>query len=262
MRVKAASHDKPRWGDKNPLLIESLDEIFRAFPDARVIRMMRDPRAVALSHTAMPFSTASLLLLSLMLGRRPAGIRRHADRILTVRLEDLVADRRATMARVLEFVGEAWSDAVLDHGRRGRAADGIPFPWLAAGDEPAQRPPAWPRELSPVWIRAIEARCRETMDAYGYEPAQLAREPSALERARALVADLGEAGRFLARATRALVRIALRPELPAAEAQRLLHDLNPRAWQRHPDWRLPDPPRGSRLEPAEPELASRTSQAG
>jgi hypothetical protein len=158
---------------------------------------------------------------------------------------------------VLEFVGEPWSDAVLDHARHVPAGDGIPFPWLATGDErPARREPAWPRELPPVWIRAIEARCRATMRAYGYAPAELEREPTARERLHAALDDLPEAGRFIGRAAHALVRIALRPELPAAEVQRLLHGLNPRAWERHPDWRLPDPPtEPGRHAPARPATA-------
>ena len=40
------------------------------------------------------------------------------DRMLRVRLEDLLAAPRDTMSKVLEFVGEPWDDAVLDVLRR------------------------------------------------------------------------------------------------------------------------------------------------
>lgn len=243
MREVARRHGRPRYGDKNPPNADYLDRIFRDFEDPRVIRMMRDPRAVAVSHVGMPFSSPSLTLVTHMMRKTPERMRPFEDRMHTVRLEDLVAEPRATMERVLEFVGEPWDDAVLDHVAHIPEGDGIPFPWLEPGGaRPEPRPPSWPRSLSPEWIRIIERDTRETMERFGYERATLEREPTAHEMRLALGRDVLVALPFLARAAWALTRLAVPPWVPAARNQRMLHNLNPRAWERRPDWALPDPP--------------------
>jgi hypothetical protein len=243
MQQKAAQFRKPRYGEKNPLLAGHLDLVFAKFPDARVIDIVRDPRAAVVSHTKMPFSTASRLLVTLHLRSNAKRMAAYRDRVLTVRMEDLIADSRSTMERVLDFVGEAWSDAVLDHARFAADDDGIPFPWLAsARRKPTPRPEIWPAELSPAWIRIVEARNRDTMRDCDYPPARLDREPGLVEKARALLADAPEALRYVAHMLRVWRRFGGSSPPGPAEGQRILHDANPDAWACHPDWSLPDPP--------------------
>ena len=45
MRAKAAQYGRVRFGDKTPVNTQYIDRIFRDFPDARVIRIIRDPRS-------------------------------------------------------------------------------------------------------------------------------------------------------------------------------------------------------------------------
>jgi hypothetical protein len=243
MREKAAQHGKTRYGEKNPLLAGHLGLLFAEFPDARVIDIVRDPRAALVSHTRMPFSTASRLLVTLHLRSNARRMARYRDRVLTVRMEDLIADSRSTMRRILDFVGEDWSEAVLDHARFADEDDGIPFPWLAsARGKPTPRPEVWPTELPPAWTRIVEARNRETMRDCGYTPARLDREPGLVEKARAMLADAPEALRYVAHMLRVWRRFGGGTPPGPAEGQCILHDANPGAWASHPDWSLPDPP--------------------
>jgi hypothetical protein len=51
-------------------------------------------------------------------GRRPLG--RPGRRYYEVRYEELVTDAEATPRKLLEFLGEPWDDAVLEHNQRPR----------------------------------------------------------------------------------------------------------------------------------------------
>lgn len=241
LRDLAARHGKPRWGDKTPPNALYLREVFDAFPDARAILVVRDPRDVVLSLETSPFTAGSRLAL---LGAGRAMRRRLApwlDRVYVVRLEDLANDPAATMAGVLEFVGEPWDDAVLAHHER-VPADDPPYPWTRGAARPL-RPyrPRWPEEMEPAWVRIVERLASRAMARHGYERAALAEEPSRRAIARAVLADLPEGARFGVRAARVIARLWSRPADPA-ETQRLVLSLNPRAWEEHPDWSMPDPP--------------------
>jgi len=242
MKIKAAKHDRVRFGDKNPMNSDCLGTVFESFPDARVVEVVRDPRAAVVSHTKVPFSSSSLLAVNRMLRRRVRAVQPFEDRIHFVRLEDLLREPRESIGKVLDFVGEPWDDAVLDHTRHTPKQDGIPFPWLLPGEgKPEARPPIWPQELSPAWIRLIESRHRGTMERFGYEPAVLPREPGALEQIGAALRELPGALRKVAWLLGATRRFVSGP-VSAAEGQRIMHSANPRAWEIHPDWKLPDPP--------------------
>lgn len=238
----ASRHGKVRWGDKTPPNALYLRELFAAFPDARVILVVRDPRDTVLSLETAPFTSGSrlaLLLLGHVMGRLVAPWR---ARLHTVRLEDLLNDPEATMRGVLSFVGEPWDDAILAHHER-MPDDDPPYPWTGGAERPL-RPyrPRWPTEMSPAWVRIVERMAERAMTENGYPPAELPAEPTRGEMARAVLADVPEALRFLARGLLLMARLTRRPPAGPAESQRLVLSLNPRARTAHPGWTLPDPP--------------------
>src|SRR5262249_56845592 len=52
--VYAEERDKPRWGDKTPMYMQSLRLLERLFPDALFVHLIRDGRDAALSFLSMP----------------------------------------------------------------------------------------------------------------------------------------------------------------------------------------------------------------
>ncbi len=84
--------------------------LYRIFPDMRFIHIMRDGRDVALSVADLPWGRGEPRSWHLEVAADPA--KGHAklrelpkDRVLTIQLEDLVANRRdCTYARILEFL--------------------------------------------------------------------------------------------------------------------------------------------------------------
>ena len=178
MKARAAEHGKPRFGDKTPGHSANLARVFEDFPDARVIRMVRDPRWTVRSMGRMPWSTANLVAASLLCRMEHKQVAPFRDRILEVKLEELLAEPRTTMERVLEFVGEGWSDQVLDHAAH--APDDLPpVPWFqaASGPRESKRPYA---AFGSLELRLTEFLNRRAMRDHGYVRQEVEREPGRL----------------------------------------------------------------------------------
>lgn len=245
LQCKAAQYGKSRYGEKGPLLTEELDRLFHDYPNARVIHMVRDPRAVVYSHFTMPWSTSSFIGANLMVRTNMRAIAKHGERILAVKLEDVLAQPEATLRKVLDFVGVDWHGNVLRHVEHLPENDGIPFPWLMeASRRPKQKALSWQEAIPPAWIRMTEAFNRKTFAAYGYAPAPLPREPGRAEKIWAIIADLPQLFLTGWHFARMLARFILLPKTDARAFQALLHSLNPAAWRRQPEWDsdLPVPP--------------------
>lgn len=114
--------------DKLPFNLIHLGLIFRAFPDARVLVALRDPRDVCLSCFANNFSPnrATVQLLDLERTARTyaavMGLWQRYREILplqthTHRYEDLVTSPREVLGRIVDFLGLPWRDDLLEGGR-------------------------------------------------------------------------------------------------------------------------------------------------
>jgi hypothetical protein len=109
---------KPRWGDQTELVERFADVIFTAYPSARMIHMIRDPRDryEAILHRR-PHSkgkagkAASRWLYSVKLAER--NLERYPDRYKIVRYEALVSQPEATLREVCDFLGEEFVPAML-----------------------------------------------------------------------------------------------------------------------------------------------------
>lgn len=101
---------KPRWGDKSLHTEHYAERLFAEFPDAYVVHMVRDPRDRYASvrrrygqDLCRVGAATGRWLASARAGRR--NRRRHPERYLLVRYEDLALRPHATMGRVCAFVG-------------------------------------------------------------------------------------------------------------------------------------------------------------
>ncbi len=245
MRLKAAQYGRPRYGDKTPSHAGSLKRIFEDFPDARVIHIVRDPRGTVLSLSRMPWASASLYANAAFLEIERVQVKPWRDRLLDVRLEDLLEDPRTSMARVLEFVGEPWDDAVLDHpAHLPDEADMPPLPWLQGARRPLGRPTArWESSMPPAHIRLIEWLNRHWLPAYGYERAKLDAEPGRLRVLWELLRSLPEAARFAWVYARLGWLYRDPAQFESDRAKALFHRLNPGSWARYEGFdEMPPPP--------------------
>lgn len=249
LKAKAAERGKRRFGDKNPLDTQNLERMFRDFPNARVIFIVRHPVPTVQSFGQMPFGTGSPFINGLLCRVQYSHIKPYFDRILEVRLEDLSRDPRSMMQSILNFVGEPWDDAVLDHVRNAQTDDLPPSPWFVGATQraPNQREGSSREQLSPSWTRIVEWLNQETMERYDYPSQSLGKEPALW---RCLATLLGNVPTMTAsmlrllRVNHAIVQhLKGKARLDPQIAQRDNLMLNPDAWRYYPEIDIPEVPR-------------------
>ena len=110
---------KRRWGAQTGLLERHADMLFAAYPGARFVHLVRDPRdRYEASLAAWPDGRAraggatARWRYSVGLGER--NLRRYPGRYLVVRFEDLLLDAEGTLRDVLGFLGEPFDPAILE----------------------------------------------------------------------------------------------------------------------------------------------------
>lgn len=245
LRLLAEREGKARFGDKTPSHAAHLGRIFRDFPGARVLHIVRDPRGTLLSLSRMPWASASDLANAFLYENDWRATEPFRDRILRLRLEDLLAEPEAVMRRVLAFVGEPYDARVLDHAANPPRHDGTPpLPWLEGAGRPRGRPQARWETLTPLRLRRMEALCRKSMAAYGYAPLPESEVPQ-VPAWRVLLSILGQVPEAL-RFAWAFGRLGWMHRRPEAfddpRRDRLFRRLNPGAWDRYPGFEMPPPP--------------------
>ena len=176
---------KSRWAEKSPANVTRLKYIWRHFPRAKFIHMIRDARDVVCSirsqrrrlHEDSAGRVNGVALdmddgLSLWKTYVSAGASWCGDpRYLEVRYEDLVMSPREVMMRILDFVGEPWSDKVLhahEHqlARRQKIAEiGTPEVHSPIFQTSIGR---WRRDLSRAEIQRCWKKAGRLLEILGY----------------------------------------------------------------------------------------------
>jgi len=117
--------------DKQPLNAVLLPLIYRLFPEARILLVLRDPRDAVLSCYQQRFGMNAAMYQLLRLDsatsyydavmRLVAAARAKMPlRLYTVRYEDVVAEFDATIRRLLAFLELEWNDAVRGYTETAR----------------------------------------------------------------------------------------------------------------------------------------------
>jgi hypothetical protein len=165
---------KPRWVEKSPGHLYDVREIRRVFPQAPILRLVRDPRDVALSLQAVPWGARSVLANAYLwrsMDRASAEFFATNNRSLTVLYEKLVTRPEDELRRVCAFLGEEFEPRMLD--TRGSIM-GLSLPgewWKDRAGTPVEsaRAFAWKRGFPREDLAALEMICQEGLDDYGYE---------------------------------------------------------------------------------------------
>lgn len=207
----AEQHGKRRWGEKTPLHTWHVDNMARVFPDASFIGVVRHPCASVASN--MRRFNAPLKKNTTHWGRYSREVAcqaaRHPERFIVLRYEDLVLRPERVLREVLDWLGEPWSDAVLEHhavqGERGgrKQVEG-----KSRVDDPidVSRISRWTTQLTPRQRRHISRRHARLARYFGYD----ATEPATLE-------PLARDGRLVASGAEMAARMDLFPGLDLRE---------------------------------------------
>lgn len=180
-----AREGKPRWAEKTPRNVLQLDYLFARFPEARFVHVLRDGRDVACSlrthprhrvvngqilpvNTWKPMERCAKRWRDSMLAVKPHW---SNPRLTTVRYESLVADPRATIVGLLEFLGEPWDDAVLAHHKaESNFRDATAFPQNQEALRPIATTPVrrWERDMSSEDRATFKRIAGELLIEFGY----------------------------------------------------------------------------------------------
>ena len=176
VRAYARRAGKERFGDKTPPYVYAVDELLAVWPDARIVVLVRDARAVAHSIVRLPFGPNNPYAAAGWWARGiRAGLeadRRHPEQVLTVRYEDLVAEPEATVRRVCDHVRLGYNSEMLAIER---AAPGKIVPeqaeWYSGVSKPisAAAGDRWRTEMPPEDQRLVAAVAGPELRELGYE---------------------------------------------------------------------------------------------
>lgn len=177
LREHARRCGKPRWGEKTPTHHEHIDQLLEWYPNARIIYMLRDPRAVVASLLDAS-KTASCLEFHAARWRDSTRVLRRWEndaRICAVHYEALVIDPEPALRKVCAFLDEPFDPALLtrsegsvgtrmNYGKLGRRhlSD-------ALGRIRTDSLTKWQLRLTPDQVAIVEYLTRKGMLRYGYE---------------------------------------------------------------------------------------------
>ncbi len=170
--------NKPRWGDKSLNTERYVDLIFAAYPGAKMIHMVRDPRdryASSLTRWKVIRGQAGTgiarWLASVELAQR--NHQRYPDRYLIVHYETLAAQPEVTLRNVCAFLGEAFTATMLNmegapahRNKGGNSSYGKREPGRISTSSIGR----FRKVLSQRDIAFMQGYARQAMLAHGYQP--------------------------------------------------------------------------------------------
>ncbi len=168
---------KARWMEKTPRHLLMTDTLRQHWPEAHIVRIVRDPRDVALSLAGLPFAKDSVVgnLVRADQDERASRRRIEADPLaMTLRYEDLVTEPERELRRICEFVGEAYEAGMLDQ-RASAAHVAAEHEWWkdsVSGPLSTSSVSRWRREMSEEAQRFAALHLADVLRAHGYEGAR------------------------------------------------------------------------------------------
>ena len=175
----ALKQQKPRWGEKTPMHYKNVNRLLEWYPEARVIWMLRDPRAVVASLIKMDWADSRDYVNAQLWRYSIHSFERHwskDERVKLIQYEALVNDPKRVMQGVCRFLDEEYSPDMLSN-RSERSSPIINRKgWAKAHLKAALQPinqtavRKWQFALSPKQIAMVEYITQNKMIKYGYQP--------------------------------------------------------------------------------------------
>ena len=175
-------------GFKEVWIGEFTSHLLASFPTSKVIHLVRDPRAVAASKNARDAKYPWLFLarqwrkLAALAWVAQNTLGPHAERVLVMRYEDLVANPERSVRAICCFAEIEFTPELLD-ARLYQDGDGQPWYQNSTHFEHTrafnpQSLDKWREILTPPETAFIEHVCAPEMTLFGYLPDRLGEEES------------------------------------------------------------------------------------
>ncbi|OJF12643.1 sulfotransferase family protein [Couchioplanes caeruleus] len=178
LQAYADRFGKPRWGDKRPAYLKHLKVIFRLFPDAQIINIVRDGRDCVASLKEAPWRKRTITELIEFWTQSAEATARAARNLRSdvyhqVRYEDLVRDPESRLRDICAFLGEEYDSAMTKPSEVAPTAVPEYKTWhtLTHADVTNQRIGSWRHRLTAEEVALCEAAFGDRLIQFGYEPA-------------------------------------------------------------------------------------------
>ena len=195
-QLDARQHGKQRWGEKTPRHVFRIDDIVQAFPDAKIICTLRDPRAMVTSYRQWSVrnthdlysdqndqdlmrekqrskdSYHPVIAALLWRGATRAALKaldeHGSGKIKIILYETLVGEPERTLQDLTHWLDEPFDNAMLDVPLINSSFDDFQ---RGAGFQ-KQALNRWQTQLSRSELAVIRLLCKREMKALGYQTDQ------------------------------------------------------------------------------------------
>ncbi len=178
----------PIWGDKNNFYINHVELIYKLYPNARFIHLLRDPRDVACSYIELgglnsnsiykphlPVDPAEIAnhWLRNNISASEALNRIHERQRICIRYEDLTITPQNTLATICSFLGLDFEDGMLDfhlHNQNKKLEPIATMDWKKRTLDPitSSQIGRYKSILAINEIISIEITTKDYMEMFGY----------------------------------------------------------------------------------------------
>ncbi|MDJ0728437.1 MAG: sulfotransferase [Crocosphaera sp.] len=174
----ATKIQKPRWGEKTPDHYQYLDILFRWYPNAQVIWMLRDPRAVSYSLITKKWASS---YIDVHARKWRENVEKFSqkwskdERIILVKYESLVQEPNIEMSHICQFLQEEYSPLIISENHKSPSILGLTNnsdPSVQEVLAPVHKMALdkWKKHLSSYQIGVVEHLTRKEMSKQGYQP--------------------------------------------------------------------------------------------
>jgi hypothetical protein len=165
-----------RWIEKTPRHLLMTETLRHLWPEAYIVRIVRDPRDVALSLARMPFAKDSVVANLVRVDHDDRASREHIEndpRAMTLRYEDLVSQPERELRRICAFIGEDYEPSMLDVREAASAVAADHEWWKESVSGPLQTTSVgrWHEEMSADARRFAALHLAEYLREHSYEGA-------------------------------------------------------------------------------------------
>ena len=197
----AGKREATHWIDGTPSDKNFLPTLFRLFPDARAIHIVRDGRAVANSVMRRDWGPNTVIAAAWWwLGHLSHGLAAElspsSDRIKRIQYEALVRHPKDTLADLCKWLDLEYSERMLDSRFYTVDASAAAFNPLTKQAPRGDRADAWRKSLSARQIEIFEAESKEMLTYLGYsmDHGSHAGKATFPEKVRMAIAELSRGG--------------------------------------------------------------------
>jgi hypothetical protein len=164
---------KQRWVEKTPTHLIHLREVRSHYPDAPLVRIIRDPRDVALSLLNVPWGPSSFAAAVLhwrYFDDLSSSLFKADRNCLSLRFEDLVTNPENELRKLCDFIGEEFEPDMMDTSQSINHVNPTKLSWKqnAGRHIDPGRVAIWQSETTPEQQCQAEAIAGDRAKAYGY----------------------------------------------------------------------------------------------